>query len=303
MAPERLASVPLIVQDYTVLPLSCPPVPSYPQATTHYLYLRQNAPKVPTETTPRELFLVNLPIDSTDVHLRSLFSEQLGGARVEQVAFEDARVQSKTKVTAPVAGRKRKRGRGTGQDDAGTLPDVWDRELHRSGSTAVVTLVDASSAELALKEARKLAKAGKQIVWGKGTEGRVSALGSARYTEHHKMRYPDPAKLQMSVDAFMTAFAEQETTRQRSFARQRQEPDEDGFITVTRGGRVGPARLEEAQEKMEKQKERQKGKEDFYRFQMREKRKERAAGLLKGFDEDRRRVAEMKKKRNKFRPV
>lgn len=84
-------------------------------------------------------------------------------------------------------------------------------------------------------------------------------------------------------------------------ARQRA-PDEDGFITVVRGGRAGPARLEEAQEKAEKQKEKQRGKEDFYRFQMREKRKERAGELLRGFEEDRRKVEEMKKRRNKFRP-
>ena len=65
---------------------------------------------------------------------------------------------------------------------------------------------------------------------------------------------------------------------------------------------MGPARAEEAREKLEAQKERQKGKEDFYRFQMREKRKERAGELLRGFEEDRKRVEEMKKRRNKFRP-
>jgi ribosomal RNA-processing protein 7 len=108
--------------------------------------------------------------------------------------------------------------------------------------------------------------------------------------------------LQASVDAYMTAFADQEASRARALTRQRAEPDEDGFVTVTRGGRMGPARLEEAQEKAELQKEKQKGKEDFYRFQMREKRKEKANELLKGFEEDRKKVEAMKMKRNKFRP-
>jgi ribosomal RNA-processing protein 7 len=49
----------------------------------------------------------------------------------------------------------------------------------------------------------------------------------------------------------MTAFADQEASRARALARQRAEPDEDGFVTVTRGGRMGPARQEEAQEKAE----------------------------------------------------
>lgn len=122
------------------------------------------------------------------------------------------------------------------------------------------------------------------------------------YLSHHALRFPSTAALQASVDAYMTAFAEQEATRARLLARQRAEPDEDGFITVTRGGRMGPARQEEAQEKAEKQKEKQKGKEDFYRFQMREKRKEKANELLKGFEEDRKKVEAMKMKRNKFRP-
>lgn len=65
---------------------------------------------------------------------------------------------------------------------------------------------------------------------------------------------------------------------------------------------MGPARQEEAQEKAAKQKEKQVGKEDFYRFQIREKRKERAGDLMRGFEEDRRKVEEMRGRRNKFRP-
>ena len=300
--------VPTAIQDYTVIQLRCPPVSSYSKPTTHFLYLRPNAPKVPTPTTPRELFLVNTPIDSTTQHIRSLFAEQLGGARVESVDFEDS--NAPRKPNAPVAGKKRKRGGGGGSktlqqssEDVGRLPETWDRELHRSGSTAIVTFVDTSSSELAMKEARKVARAGKRLHWGQGLDGKVPELGVARYVAHHKLRYPPAQELQSSVDAFMTAFANKEAERAKLLARQRQEPDEDGFITVTRGGRVGPARLEEAQEKAEKQKEKHKGKEDFYRFQMREKKKEKAGDLMRGFEEDRRKVEEMKMRRNKFRPV
>jgi ribosomal RNA-processing protein 7 len=82
-------------------------------------------------------------------------------------------------------------------------------------------------------------------------------------------------------------------------------PDEEGFITVTRGGRSGPARLEEAEKKKAELEERKKNngvKDDFYRFQNREKRKE-AEGLLKRrFEEDRRRVEEMRERRGRVRP-
>jgi ribosomal RNA-processing protein 7 len=74
---------------------------------------------------------------------------------------------------------------------------------------------------------------------------------------------------------------------------------------VTRGGRAGPARLEEAEAKAKELEQRKRNngvKDDFYRFQNREKRKE-AEGLLKRrFEEDRRRVQDMRMRRGAIRP-
>jgi ribosomal RNA-processing protein 7 len=298
--------------NFVILPLRYPAVPAFPRESAHYLYLRSNAPKVPTDDTPRELFLVNVPVDATESHLRSLFADQLGGARVEGVEFEDTRVVKGIK--APVVrheGERRKKRKRVDEDGGqeldgkvGLLPDVWDRELHRSGGTAVARFVDRASAKMALREANRAVKSGKEIVWGAGVEGKVPPLGSARYLAHHKLRYPDPALLQASVDSFMEAFSAQEAERARQLARRRSIPDEDGFITVTRGGRTGPAREEEAKAKEEELKKREKNrvKDDFYRFQVREKKKEAAKELVKGFEEDRKKVEEMRKRRGKIRP-
>ena len=312
MAPMQKQKIATKVHDFIILPLRYPALPSFPKETTHYLYIRANAPKVPTEDTPRELFLVNVPIDATETQIRSLFSEQLRGGRVESVDFEDTRVGKGIK--APVVhsegkkGRKRKRGAEDGAqttgEEVGLLPETWDRGVHRSGGTAVVRFVDRASAEMALREARRAVKSGKEIVWGAGVGDKIPALGSARYLAHHKLRYPDPAVLQSSVDAFMTAFSAQEAERTKQLARQRSVPDEDGFVTVTRGGRTGPAREEEAKAKEEELKKREKNrvKDDFYRFQVREKKKEQAKDLVKGFEEDRRRLEEMRKRRGRLRP-
>ena len=99
----------------------------------------------------------------------------------------------------------------------------------------------------------------------------------------------------------MTAFAANEASQAKLLARQRQEPDADGFITVTRGGRTNPARQEVAQEQAEKLKEKQKGLEDFYRFQSREKRKEKANELMRKFEQEKERVRKMKEKRGRFK--
>ena len=306
MPKEKIAAE---VHDFTVLPLRFPALPAFPKETTHYLYLRANAPRAPTEDTPRELFLVNVPTDATEFHVKGLFADQLGGARVEDVDFEDARVVKG--IRAPVVrhesgtGKKRKRNEDD-EDGAevGLLPETWDRQLHRSGSTAVVRFVDRASAEMALREAKRAVKSDKKIIWGAGVEGRIPPLGSARYLSHHKLRYPDPALLQESVDNFMGAFSAQESERAKQLARQRNEPDEDGFITVTRGGRTGPAREEEAKAREEELKKREKNrvKDDFYRFQVREKKKEAAKELVKGFEEDRKKVEEMRKRRGRIRP-
>lgn len=100
----------------------------------------------------------------------------------------------------------------------------------------------------------------------------------------------------------MTRYAMLEAQRARRAKRLRQEPDQDGFITVTRGGRTGPARQEEALAAAERQKQKTGGGfKDFYRFQLREERKKAQGELLRKFEEDRRKVEEMKSRRVKFR--
>lgn len=115
---------------------------------------------------------------------------------------------------------------------------------------------------------------------------------------HHNLRFPDKAVLQHSVDAFMDAFSEQEKKAKLALARQAI-PDEDGFITVVRGGRRAPARQEDALAVAEKKKGKTELK-DFYRFQVREVRKEKHQQLLAKFEQDKKKVAERKSQR-KFR--
>ena len=113
--------------------------------------------------------------------------------------------------------------------------------------------------------------------------------------------YPDKTQLLESVNNYMTAFASKEASEARMQAKQRQEADAEGFVTVTRGGRTNPARQEAAQGLLEKQKEKQRGLEDFYRFQSREKKKEKAKELVKKFEEDKEKVRKMKEKRGSYK--
>lgn len=209
-----------------------------------------------------------------------------------------------TEVIVREKGRKRKRGE---EEEETELPAIWNRETRRSGGSAVVVFVDAKSMESVLKAVRKIHSSSKPEtkypVW---TAANIPAMGSERYAAHHALRYPEPAVLQHHVDAFITSFNVLEKQRQTQAAKARNVPDADGFVTVTRGGRVGPAKREEAERMREKEMEREKERvgDGFYRFQVREKRKAEQGELVRGFEEDRRRVEGMRERRGKggFRP-
>ena len=312
MVPQRSATE---VADFTVLAIDLPALPSFPHATTHYLYIRRPDPQLPHPDSPRSLFVANVPIDATSLHFRELWANHLGGYRVESVEFEEEYKKSiamaGANTTEPTTSgkkiKKRKRSQVDSdeqiENEATLLPKPWDRELRRSGSTATVVFVDRVSAEAAIKAVKKAAKARQTISWGQNLGGRLPVFGSGRYRAHHDLSFPSAEDIQPKIDLYMTRFATAEAARSKRLARLRQVPDEDGFIAVTRGGRVGPARVEEAQRKAEEQKERNKGKEDFYRFQVREKKKEKTGHLLKAFEEDKRKVEEMRSRRGGPKPM
>ncbi|KAI9777532.1 MAG: Ribosomal RNA-processing protein 7 [Geoglossum umbratile] len=302
---SKKPETPSSISGYTVLPVRLQVLASFKEAAIHYLYLRRHEPKIPTPDDARTLFAVNIPFDATEAHFRYLFSH-IGGGRVDSVKFLGNR-RTLTDVRQPIApppkgSKKRKRDRIKQEDGAASaLPEIWDRGLHPSGSTALIVFVDDGSLDATMKALKRHSK-GKLAIWGEGVEGeKVPALGSQRYLTHQTLRYPPSSALQSSIDAFLTAYANTEAARARHLARKRQEPDEDGFITVVRGGRTGPARHQEAAAAAD----RQKGKgeyRDFYRFQLREERKKNVGELVRRFEEDKRKVEEMKGRRGKFKP-
>jgi ribosomal RNA-processing protein 7 len=127
------------------------------------------------------------------------------------------------------------------------------------------------------------------------------------YKAHLSLQYPQPTHLLATTTAYLAQHDRLSASVTRMRAASRAIPDEDGFITVTRGGgRTAPAaRIEVAQAKQAELEERKKKngvKNDFYRFQTRERRKEEEMKLRRGFERDRKRVEEMRERRGKLRP-
>ncbi|KAJ5979937.1 hypothetical protein N7481_007235 [Penicillium waksmanii] len=312
------------VAGYTTLTLELPGTEAYPKPATHYLYIRPHEPRIPDPDSARSLFLVNTPIDTTEAHLRALFATSLSAGRVEKVQFEDVVPSNKKRSAAAAAAatetgithgsrgnskkRKRARALATADELQETLdeikvPSTWDRQLQKSGSHAIVIFADKPSMESSLKAALKASKKGTLISWGAGVPAdRVANLGVARYMAHEKLRYPDRAALLRSVNDFMTVFEQVAEARRREEARRLTEPDEDGFVTVSHGPKLNSlAREEELKALVEREKKKNEGLEDFYRFQSREKRKEKQNQLLRAFDEDKRKLRDIKERRGKIR--
>lgn len=301
---------------FSVLPVKILATSSYPETAIHEIRIRKNAPKIPTANDSRSLFLKNIPADSTEPHFRSIFAQLVGAGRFETITFEN---ESRTTLVVDpeqatkVAGFAKKRKRGDveaeereREEEAAQLPQIWLRRVQRSSSTAVVLLADEKSVQLVLKAISKLQKNKKYPTWGNGLSDDVPDLGSEWIASHLQLSRVDKTATQKAVHAFFTSFNRKEKEAVELAKRLRNEPDEDGFVTVTRGGRAAPASRNEAEEAKRRMIERETKKKselkDFYRFQMRERRKAEQMALLKRFQDDRRKVDAMREKRGKFRP-
>ena len=176
-------------EKFVTLPISLPPQPAFPAEAEHSLYVAADEPKIPTSTTPRSLFLSNIPVDTTELHLKSLFSTQLGlpAGRVESIEFPHQRTavhghENANISTLSQGDKKRKRNSQSTAEKlqrAPPLPPTWDRHLHQTGSTAIVIFVDRASMEAALKATKAVSRSKKYPVWGDGIEDKVQPLGIA----------------------------------------------------------------------------------------------------------------------------
>lgn len=189
-------SIPLQISGHHIIPLSLPPLPSFPTPATHYLYVSNHKPKNPTPTAPRSLFLVNVPFDATDVHIKHLLSTQLGlpNGRIEDIYFEgeekEAHESNEALIAHPGDVKKSKKrkysvvGRSADETETAKLPPAWDRNLHGVGRTAVVMFVDRASADAVIKAIKTVRKQRRQLTWGEGVETELPSLGLASMHSH-----------------------------------------------------------------------------------------------------------------------
>ncbi|KAI1401880.1 ribosomal RNA-processing protein 7-domain-containing protein [Hypoxylon fuscum] len=322
-------------KEFLTLPISMPPQPNFNHRVTHSCYIRKHAPRITSLDDSRSLFISNVPFDSTVPHWRAVFAKLVGPGRFEHITVEGdepktplfnkpEHVRVRTLKYAKLAElRKRRRPEEQAQlerlqsqlkaeeeeERLAELPDPEPRKLYRNGSSAVALFADEKSVELVLKAVKKikLTKTKEHVVWGDGVpQDAVHPLGYEWFKTYNENCYPGNDVVQRAMDYYFKCYNRYEKEAAQLAKALRNEPDEDGFVTVTRGGRSAPALQKEAEEAKQKMLEREQKKKDettdFYRFQTREKRKAEQDEVQKRFDEDRKRVRAMQEQRGKFRP-
>ncbi|KAJ3173785.1 Ribosomal RNA-processing protein 7 [Geranomyces variabilis] len=268
--------------------------PTQPIPAVHYLFIRAHEPRKPDPSLPagRTLFIANVPTDATTAHFARLFRRC---GVVERVAW----------------------GGGGGGVGVTTRDGV-----RRTGGHAHVVFKQHDAVENAVgMKSRARVWSAESVVDedndndddvdpAKAAAKKTTLLsGLAKYLAGHYAARPTLATLAAETNSTLAAFEDAERAARAAIESARNVPDADGFVTVVRGrGRKGmnsdgqgasvtAARAED----LKKLKPKKKELVDFYRFQLRENKRNQLADLRRKFEDDKQKIAALRANR-RFNP-
>ena len=285
---------------FTALPVS------YENDTVHYMYIKIHASSNDDATYPinRTLFVVNVPPDTTSKTLRDLFRK---AGSVESIYLHNVLDSKGEDATVPAPGPKQ----GTGPPDVEPLPSLEPTDrLLGSSSSAHVVFLDTTSLERAIRLPKRFEN--KPHVWklSRGKDERL--IGVSYMIERFRRHRPPHEAIKKHADSAIARYswirshpqwlmeqrARGDTTtslgvgiKAASVGENGELLDEDGFVIVQRGNKYGRSGGEdntfaaitpEFEEELRQHPEKKKSKEltDFYRFQFREKKRQRTFGWI-----------------------
>ncbi|KAF8915150.1 ribosomal RNA-processing protein 7-domain-containing protein [Mucidula mucida] len=305
----------------------------YTSDVTHYLYARRHegskkAGVVQQWPNGRTLFLVNVPPDATERELSSLFKS---AGTIERVVFDsdapkqtddDADTDSDSDSAmedeedapeevqeAEEPKSKRRRLDKTKQPKpppVTPLPHHPLRKLRRTGQSAHIVFLDASSLD------RALIAPSKPRSWPVDS---TEPTGLSHYQNAHQSLRPPLDSVRAHADSSMDLY-EFELAKAKQKAKYRKGEaivDEDGFTLVTRGGAYGqtlggglplqasvsnrPGDEHDGRRKRKEPKE----KAEFYAFQKADKQRNALMQLKRAWENDKAKIEKLKASR-KFKP-
>ncbi|KAF9169751.1 Ribosomal RNA-processing protein 7 [Mortierella sp. AD010] len=321
------------IANFYILPLHMPAISTTHSSPTyknvlHYLYFKKHESPKQDAKTPRDrtLFLLNIPVDATESHIRDLFKPYgrvasihfLNRVRDSNLSKEEReqqeeleRLEREAEAAEEAQNNKTKKGnkkQQQQQQQATGAEDTQRRKLFATGSQAYVVFLEEQELVKALNMKRKKRS---WIVTGPeatpADAAKLSSLGVAKWlNDYHRMR-PNHSALQTKVDDYMDKFERSEYEAQQAALARLNVMDDDGFTLVTRAGNKGyntdgvikvqAIKTEDVKNIKPKKKELQ----DFYRFQMREAKRDKLVELRRKFEEDKIKIEALKVNR-RFKP-
>lgn len=320
------------ISGFSILPVQ------YDHATHHMLYVRAHVGSSSKKSTRkiewpegRTMFMVNVPPDATEREIVLLFKTC---GTVEEVIFDadgpgedadsdsdtDAEDDTGSDATSP-SSQPQARKKSAAEQSAPSrpkvvpLPVIPHRTLRRTGHTAHILFLDASSCTRALALARPGAK---PIQWP--VDGDTECpRGLAHYVLQYEADRPSLDAVRTHADSAVARFdfdlAARKVALRRDSKYKKGEAlvDEDGFTLVVRGGAygqavgggVGVASRKFMDGKDDKSKRRrhkeEKEKSAFYAFQIHEKKRSALLELKRKWEEDKAAVEKLKSSK-RFKP-
>lgn len=292
-------SLPPSIAGFTPLPVQ------YSPSATHILYARAHtgskkgsASKSAALPEGRTLFLVNVPPDATEREITLLFKQS---GTVERVVFDgddeaveehaddesdedgmDEDAQSEQEADEQPRKKRKISKDSKAAPQVVPLPPRTARILRRTGRSAHVVFLDASSLS------RALTQPSKPRPWPRDPE---APSGLAHYTALYASLRPPLDVVRAHADSWMELFEHEQAKKRQQSKYKKGEAivDDDGFTLVTRGGAYGQTlgggvavatksfqKTGSTSKRARKNKKEPKEKEAFYAFQIHEKKRKGA---------------------------
>lgn len=291
------------VKGFLPLPVTLPALANLPESV-HLCYVKPHMSKQADEQadTTRSLFVINPLPGWDDVKLvRALVSQVSSGSRVESVLVREAKDEARVSSC----------GSGVNYDLHINLSMLSNEEFGREleddeklpFGSSVVSFIDRDALELFLTNLAKFTKGKKKLVW----DVTHMQTGLSKYTQIPHLS--ERTVMEKRVAKALVDFQNRERNAEEELKNMKNVVDEDGFTLVVGSAKKTKAEIlgsikkkSDLEQDVEfAKKSKSKEKEDFYRFQIRERKKQEMNSLLSKFKEDQERVRVMRQKR-KFRP-
>lgn len=247
--------------------------------TRHYMWYKRH-----DGLDQRALFVVNLPAAASLADVKKFFERVAIGATIQEYTpsvlldYPQEVWVNMLRLTS----------------DLDLSVDLPKYRLPKN--SAIVTFVDKSACQLAVLGLKKA----DEVEWP------LAGAMASYYALKYQAKYRDADELAVEVLEALAEFGSAE----RQLMQNLQKPlvDDDGFTMVvglhrkTKRGLLGKQKLAQTVELTKAAaKLKKKEKEDFYRFQLRQRKKEEMNDLLRKYKEDQERVKTLKEKK-RFRP-